>query len=228
MKAFLLAAGLGTRLRPLTDTIPKCMVPIKGKPLLGYWLDMLFASKIIQSAIINTHYLHEKVEDFVSASPYRKKIELVYEKELLGTAGTIFRHQRLFDESPLMLIHADNYSVFNVDAFVSAHENRPQNCRMTMMTFSTDMPETCGIVDLDERGVVRAFYEKITNPPGNLANGAVYILEKEILDDLDPDVFDFSTQVVPRYMGCIYTFENKTYHRDIGTPESYLKAQKFL
>ena len=109
------------------------------------------------------------------------------------------------------------------------HANRPSGCEMTMMTFSTSTPESCGIVELDEYGVVKAFHEKVKNPPGNLANGAVYILEPSIigfLEGLGKRIIDFSTEVLPRYIGRIFTFHNDIYHRDIGTIESYNAALK--
>lgn len=128
-----------------------------------------------------------------------------------------------------MLIHGDNLSRFNVSTFIEWHRNRPQNCEMTMITFYTTMPESCGIVELDEQGVVKAFYEKVQNPPNNLANGAVYILEPEIfnfLENIGKEVIDFSTEVLPHYVKKIFTFHNDVYHRDVGTIESYKIALK--
>jgi mannose-1-phosphate guanylyltransferase len=96
-----------------------------------------------------------------------------------------------------------------------------------MMTYVTPTPETCGIVQLDNHGVVKAFYEKVKDPPGNLANGAVYILEPSVFDFLESfkkNKIDFSTDVLPRYLGRIYTFHNNVYHRDIGNLESYNQA----
>jgi len=78
MNAILLAAGFGTRLRPMTNTIPKCLVPIKGKPLLQIWLERLTAAEI-GSFLINTHYLPEQVEQFISASPLKNKAKLFHE-----------------------------------------------------------------------------------------------------------------------------------------------------
>jgi mannose-1-phosphate guanylyltransferase len=98
-----------------------------------------------------------------------------------------------------------------------------------MMTFSTPDPGSCGIVALDEQGIVRSFHEKVSDPPGNLANGAVYILEPsvfEFLESLGKEVIDFSTEVLPHYMGRIFTFHNNVYHRDIGTMESYEAANR--
>ena len=96
-----------------------------------------------------------------------------------------------------------------------------------MMTFDTDMPQSCGIVELNEQGVVIAFHEKVTNPPGRRANGAVYMLEPEVLEWLEqhPEVSDFSTEVLPRYIDRIATWHNGGVHRDIGTLPALRAAQ---
>ena len=97
-----------------------------------------------------------------------------------------------------------------------------------MMTFRTPTPQSCGIVELDAKGIVTAFHEKVCSPPGNLANGAVYIMDPEVLDAIDAcgvEQPDISVHVIPQFIGRIFTFLNTVYHRDIGTPESYAQAQ---
>ena len=226
MRAMLLAAGLGTRLRPLTDTIPKCLVPIKGRALLGVWLDRL--SQVgVGPFLINTHYLPEQVQAFVASSPYRDKITLSHEKELLGTAGTLIANLQFFEGKDGILIHADNYCLTDFEGFIQAHSKRPSCCLMTMMTFRSDNPQSCGIVELDGRGIVVGFHEKIEKPPSNLANGAVYLLSAELLKLLDTklnSVTDFSTQVLQHLIGRIYTYESREFFIDIGTPEAYRRA----
>ena len=88
MKAMLLAAGLGLRLRPITNKIPKCLVPIKGVPLLGIWLKNMKEAGI-GPFFINTHYLHEQVEDFINTLDFNHEITISKEKELLGTSGNV-------------------------------------------------------------------------------------------------------------------------------------------
>ena len=95
------------------------------------------------------------------------------------------------------------------------------------MLFKTEHPHSCGVVELDARGIVQAFYEKVDDPPGNLANAAVYILEPAVLNmmsKLGKQQIDFSTEVIPEFMGKIFTFRNEAYHRDIGTVSSWLEA----
>ena len=96
-----------------------------------------------------------------------------------------------------------------------------------MMTFHTRNPSTCGIVELDADGVVISFHEKVENPPGNLANGAVYLLEPEVLQWIcdRPEITDFSTQVLPHFIGRIATWYNERTHIDIGSIEALREAQ---
>jgi mannose-1-phosphate guanylyltransferase len=227
LRALLLAAGLGTRLRPITDKIPKCLVPVHGRPLLSYWFDMLFTDGV-ESALVNTHYHAGAVNAFVAESPWCDRVELVYEKQLLGTGGTVLRNREWFAREAFMVVHADNLSRFPVREFIAAHRNRPAVAAMTMMTFDTDAPQTCGIVELDTHGLVQRFHEKVANPPGTRANGAVYIIEPEIVDfigDLGREFVDLSNDVIPHFLGRIATYHNTGYHRDIGTVESLRKAE---
>ena len=97
------------------------------------------------------------------------------------------------------------------------------------MTFRSNTPSTCGIVELDERGVVTGFYEKTESPPGNLANGAIYILSRGLMKNLQRDfsnLTDFSTEILPMLLEKIYTYETKELFIDIGTVESYEKANQ--
>jgi len=223
MRAILLASGYGMRLLPLTDRIPKCLVPIKGKPLLQIWLERLTAADL-GPFLVNTHHLAEQVEVFISKSSYRNQVTLVHEPELLGTAGTLIANLEYFMGEDGLLIHADNYCLADFRAFVRAHQRRPPECVMTMMTFRTDNPSSCGIVELDDRGVVVGFHEKIESPPGNLANGAVYILSAEFLEIMGRDlrdVKDFSNEVLHHFVRKIYCYETAEVFVDVGTPEAY-------
>lgn len=226
MRALLLAAGHGTRLRPLTDTMPKCLVPIHGRALLQIWLDRLTEAGI-GPFLINTHYLPEQVQAFVAGSHYRDRVTLVHEKTLRGTAGTMIANLDFFQGRDALVIHADNYCLADFAAFLRAHESRPAHCVMTMMTFQSETPSSCGIVELDADAVVVGFHEKVADPPGNLANGAVYLLSADLLHTMATDwrgVTDFSTEVLHRLVGRIFTHETEEFFLDIGTPEAYDKA----
>ncbi len=228
MKAIILAAGLGSRLRPLTDSIPKCLVPIRGVPLLGIWLDLLSKAGVTE-ILINLHYRAELVRAYVESTRFIDRITFVYEEKLLGTAGTIKKNSQFFSEESLMVLHADNLSYFDIEQFLLAHIHRPSNTAMTIMSFTTDQAQSCGVFKIDERNITTQFYEKVKNPPSNLANGAIYIIEREVLDFIlqQKDLqLDFSTQVIPQYIGRSYLWHNASFHLDIGSLENLLRAQK--
>jgi mannose-1-phosphate guanylyltransferase len=226
MRALLLAAGRGSRLLPLTATTPKCLVTIDGRPLLDYWLSLLFEAGI-ERVLINTHWLAGLVNDFVKASRWASRIDLVHEDRLLGTGGTVLANRQWLREQPFMLAHADNLTNFDVAGMIAAHRSRPPGHVMTMLGFRTDDPCSCGVLTLDDRDTVVAFHEKVEHPPGNLANGAVYIFEPEVIDVIasrHTPVVDLSTEIIPDLVGRILCVETEGYHRDIGNPESLRRA----
>ena len=227
VRALLLAAGLGTRLRPLTDGWPKSLMPIGERPLLEYWLETLFSAEV-REVLINLHHHSEKVQEFLNRTRFKDWVSSVYEETLLGTAGTLKANKEYFQDCTTLLVHADNWCQCDFTDFLNYHRNhRPKHCSITMMTFESPTPETCGIVETDAEGIVNAFHEKSNNPPGNQANGAVYFLEPEVLKWIDnnPEVSDFSTEVLPHFMGSIATWSNHGIHRDIGALPMLKMAQ---
>lgn len=237
LNVLLLAAGMGTRLRPITQTVPKCMVPILGRPLLDYWIELLCSQEIaapigpLSKIFINTHYLPQSVVDYVNASPHQDMLCTCHEVELMGTAGTMLSLISHFKGYPLLVAHADNLTLFDVNAFVDKYLKRPAGCIATMMTFETDDPKSCGIVDLDAKDIAVGFHEKVENPPGNLANAAVFLFSSEALNVIETlskekNLCDISLDLLPNLIGKMNTFQNKIYHRDIGNTQSLLKAEE--
>jgi mannose-1-phosphate guanylyltransferase len=230
MKVLLLAAGMGSRLRPITDSMPKCMVPIDGRPLLDYWIELLAAHPAITEIIINTHYLPGPVRDYVASSPYKERIRLIHEESLLGTGGTLLSAIPKIIGDDVLVAHADNLTLFDLNAFIHTHQSRPADCLATMMSFETDYPSACGILELDKWGVVTAFHEKVAKPPGKLANAAVFIFSSAALAIIiglqKHGVAEISVDFIPTLLGKIVTFHNDIYHRDIGTPESLAAAER--
>ena len=226
-KALLLAAGLGTRLKPLTDIWPKCLMPIHGRPLLEYWLGILKTAEI-DNVLVNTHYFSEHVDEFLSQPQFVGWVDSVYEENLLGTAGTIKNNTNFCKDNTILLAHADNWTCCDFSDFLYYHHNkRPKDTVMTMMTFTCPNPSECGIVELDHDGIVVGFHEKVKNPPSKLANAAVYLIEPEVVKWIlnHPEANDFSTEVLPRFLGRIATWKNQGIHRDIGTIKMLKEAQ---
>ena len=227
VKALLLAAGLGTRLSPLTDYWPKCLMPIGERPLLEYWLETLYSSDV-DEVLINLHHHSKIVQDFLNRSRFKGWVSSVSEDTLLGTAGTLRANKEYFQDCTTLLVHADNWCQCDFANFLNYHRTHPpKRCPITMMTFESPTPETCGIVEIDDDGVVLAFHEKSNNPPGNQANGAVYLLEPEVIEWIidHPYISDFSTEVIPHFMGRIGSWHNQVIHRDIGSLEMLILAQ---
>ena len=228
-RAILLAAGYGTRLRPITLETPKCLVPIQGIPILGHWLCKLEKAGC-NSVIVNTHYMSEEVEHYLGSwKNTAMKIQAINDPKLLGTAGTLLRNRRFFKGYTGLLIHADNMMEDGLDDFITAHHHRQEECILTMLTFETDSPSSCGIVEIDEKRVVQGFHEKIQYPPGNEANGALYAFDENFIESLSmikPEPSDFSTEVIPKYLGQIQSWRTDKRYMDIGTPKALVSAQE--
>ena len=231
LRALLLAAGLGTRLRPITLNTPKCLVSIGGEPLLGRWLRQLEAVGC-EAVLVNTHHLAEQVQEFLQG--WRRggmTVHAVHEPKLLGTAGTILANQGFFQGATGLIIHADNAMAEDLGGLLQAQRQRPTGCLLTMLTFRTEKPHSCGIVATNERGVVTAFHEKVNDPPGDCANGALYAFDPDFLaflKTLNPQPNDFSTEVIPNLLGRINTWHTSKAFLDIGTPEALKTAQGLI
>ena len=114
---------------------------------------------------------------------------------------------------------------------IFAHKLRSNQCLLTMLTFQTDRPKSCGIVATDSAGIVTDFYEKVDNPPGNCANGALYVFDSPCLEhvlSMSPPPSDFSTEVIPSLLGKIQSWHTHKPYLDIGTPAALAQAQILL
>ena len=228
MNALLLSAGLGVRLRPITNTVPKCLVEIHGIPLLEIWLNRIFNSGMART-VINLHYLAVPVRSFVKQSAWCSQVDLFEEPTLLGTGGTLRATKNMLGDGPFMVVHADNLSNIDLKALCDAHSSRPYNCLITMALFNSEEPQNCGIVERDEKNRVVALHEKIDNPPDCPANAAVYIFEQEVfqfIENIHKHRFDIVEDILPAFMGRIYTYQISGYHRDIGNPTALDRAHK--
>lgn len=227
MKAYLLAAGLGTRLRPITDTVPKCLVPICGRPLLAWWMDLLGSCGVTQ-VLINTHYLPEPVRQFISDNNKKSSVKLieVYEEQLKGSAGTI-RDNRDFVSGcdDFLIVYADNLTNADLAGMIEFH--RTKHTPLTMGLFHTNRPKECGIAALDGDDRITEFVEKPEFPKSDLANAGVYVANKELFGHIPKEgVCDLGKDVLPGLVGRMCGFEIKDYLIDIGTMPNYEKAQE--
>lgn len=227
MKAFLLAAGLGTRLRPLTDTVPKCMLPIDGKPMLYHWFRLLERHGV-SDVLINLHHLPDIVREYVgdfSSSHPGLRTALFYEEDLLGSAGTIKANVRWVEgEREFLIAYADNLTNADLTSLAQFHRNR--NAVLTMGLFHADCPEKCGIATLGDDGLIVDFTEKPENPKSDMANAGLYVASPGLMDYIPDGLADLGYDVLPHLVGKMHGCEIRGYLRDIGTIENYRKAQE--
>lgn len=224
MKGFLLAAGHGTRLRPYTDNTPKCLLPIRGTPMLEIWL-ALCRRYGITDVLVNTHAHASAVKDFVGRWRDGVRVSVVEEQELHGSAGTLLANRDwVVGEHQFWVFYADVLTNANLATMLASH----QTCSVaTLGLYPVPDPQRCGIAALDADGTISSFVEKPATPRGNLAFAGLLLATPELLNSIPQkrgaDIgFDVLPRLVRRMRGyCIPEFV-----LDIGTRENYESAQK--
>jgi mannose-1-phosphate guanylyltransferase len=230
VKAFILAAGLGTRLRSLGLDLPKVMVPIGGQPLLQHHFEML-AAQGVSEFIVNLHYLPEKITGyFGDGSQFGVKITYSPETEILGTAGGVKKMEAALRDGAFLVIYGDNLMRFELAPLVEFHRTR--QALATVALFESPEPWTGGVVKTDAKGRVLRFVEK-PDPKEvstNLINAGIYVLEPAVLDAIPAGQFcDFGKNVFPALLAAkqpVFAMKPKAYIHDVGTPERLAQAQR--
>ena len=225
MKAFLLAAGLGTRLRPLTNNTPKCLLPINNETLLSFWFK-LFDRHGITEVLINSHYLPEQVDHYFSENHFSQKVKICYEPKLLGSAGTVRQNYDFIkDADEYFICYADNLTNANLTAMLKFHRERSPV--LTCALFTPTNLRDCGVVAIDEHGLVVGFEEKPAIPKSKWANAGIFIASPELIRYIpEKTPCDFGYDVMPQLVNHSYGFVLNNFLMDIGTIESYYKAQE--
>ena len=224
MKAFLLAAGNGTRLRPLTDTIPKCLVPIRGKPMLNIWLE-LCARVGIDEVLINLHHRADAVREFLQSVSLPVTVQVVEEPELLGSAGTVAANRSWVEaEREFWVFYAEVLTAVDLSAMLGFHRARGKDA--TLGVYEVDEPSRCGIVETDADGTVRQFVEKPKHPIGNLAFSGLMVAGPALLDAIPATVpADLGYDVFPGLATRMAAYPIREYLLDVGTLRNYEQAQ---
>jgi mannose-1-phosphate guanylyltransferase len=226
MKAFLLAAGLGTRLRPITDTTPKCLLQIGDRTLLDIWLDALSKAGV-DEVLVNTHHLAAAVKAHVAERSTPPTVLLTHERKLLGSAGTLHANRDFVaGEDMFLAINADNLTDFDLGVLVDAHCATAPIA--TMGVFRTPRPSQCGIVEVDADGRVVGFVEKPAYPLSDLANAGIYAFDPRLLDEIPASPpQDIGFDLLPRLVGRARTVAlDGCYFLDIGTPAALAQARE--
>lgn len=232
-KAMILAAGAGTRLRPLTANLPKPMLPVAGRPVLEYTIAWLRYYEVRQVAI-NLHHCPEAVIDyFGDGSAFGVRITYSVEEVILGTAGGVKRLAHFFEE-PFILIYGDVLTDLDLNDLIRFHISQPSTGHMSMTVHRVPNPSAGGVVELDKLGRVTCFMEKPAAKAvrSNLVNAGILIINPEILEYIPSgQFFDFGQDLFPRLLQVgvpIYAWPlpETAFLLDIGTPENYAQTQE--
>jgi mannose-1-phosphate guanylyltransferase len=225
MKAFLLAAGHGTRLRPITDNLPKCLVPIRGVPLLEIWLQSCEAFGI-DEVLINLHAHKDTVLKYLATIRSKVKVTISHERTLLGSAGTLRAHRSWAGSDPCFWVfYGDVLNAVNLARMADFHKKK--NVAATIGVYIVPDPTRCGVVTTDAEGIVRGFVEKPANPTSNLAFSGIMVATPQLLDAI-PEVtpVDIGFHVLPHLINRMAAYKIDEYLIDIGTMENYRSAQE--
>jgi mannose-1-phosphate guanylyltransferase len=225
VKAFLLAAGVGSRLRPLTNSVPKCMIVIDDRPLLDIWLDA-FHRAGVDEVLINLHHLPDVVSRHLASRSIPPAVRTFYEPELLGSAGTLAANRDwIRGEEFFLACNADNLTDFDLRSLIDAHQEH--NPIATLTVFHSERPSAGGVVDLDAVGCVTGFTEKPSNPVSDLTNAGMYAFHPLVLDEVDGlPPKDIGYDLLPRLVGRARAVPVEGYFLDIGTPDAYRRARE--
>jgi len=224
MKAFLLAAGHGTRLRPLTDTIPKCLVPIRGISMLEIWLELCRRAGI-RELFINLHAHADMVRTALASRDVGINVHLSEEQVLLGSAGTLLANRdRVASEPEFWVLYADVLTNLDFSRMLAFHrQSRPA---ATLGLYQVSEPWRCGVAIFDENNVVREFVEKPKQPKSKWAFSGILLGTSELLEAIPREVpSDLGFHVFPRLVNRMLAYTISDYLVDIGTMETYQSAQ---
>ncbi|MAG39964.1 nucleotidyltransferase [Candidatus Pacearchaeota archaeon] len=234
MKAIILCAGKGERLRPLTNNLPKPMLDLGGTPLLEYNLQ-LCKNHGIKEIALNTSYLPQKIRQyFGDGEKLGISLDYSFEPELLGTSGALNNFKEFFDEEDFIVIYGDNLTDINLGSMLKEH--RKQDNIATIFLQKEELPTdktTPGFLIVDENLIIKEIVETPTeeqleryeNIPETLKynNSGIYVLNKRIFDYIPPGFSDFAKDIFPKILDKekIQGFLTKGFYRELGAIERY-------
>ena len=225
MQALVLAGGEGTRLRPLTLTVPKPVMPLAGRPFLTFMLDWL-ARNGVTEAILSCGYRSDAVKAVLGDIRDGMRLRYVVEDEPLGTAGPV---RLAADEGlladRLLVLNGDTLTDLDLTAEVAQHERT--GAEATLALVAVDDTSSYGVVPTGPDGRVEKFLEKTDSPPTNRINAGAYAIERSVVERIEPGrAVSFEREVFPAMAEerTLYGYAAEGYWIDIGTPERYLEA----
>ena len=225
MQALVLAGGEGTRLRPLTYTTPKPVMPLAGRPFLSFMLDWV-RSHGVDEVILSCGFMSEAVKGVLGDIYDGMRLRYVVEEEPLGTAGPL---RLAYDEGVLeergLVLDGDVLTDIDLRAELQQHERT--GAQATLALYPVKDTSSYGVVPTDEEGRVEAFIEKGGgDAPTDRINAGAYVVERELGDAIPAGrAVSFEREIFPSLVGQgLYGYAAAGYWIDIGTPERYLEA----
>jgi len=229
-KAMIMAAGVGSRLDPLTQDVPKPLVPIANRPMMDLLLEKLLSISV-KEVIANTHYKAEKIIEKYKNNNLGINFNYIHEKTLSGTAGGVKKCQFFFDEGEdFLVLSADGLSNADLAAAINSHEKSGAIASLGVKKIALEEIPNFGVVVTDDEGFVTGFQEKppIQDAKSDYINTGIYIFNYKIFDYIPADtLYDFAKNVFPDLLSKdikINTFPVDEYWSDIGTIDQYIQS----
>ncbi|MHB1276190.1 MAG: nucleotidyltransferase family protein, partial [Candidatus Humimicrobiaceae bacterium] len=224
-KAMLLAAGLGTRLRPLTDLISKPMAPIVNKPVMEHIIELLSEHEFGE-IVCNLHWYPEAIKDyFGDGSKWNVNITYSYEPELLGTAGGVKKVEAFFEDRTFIILSGDALTDINLTELMDFHKKKEGIC--TLALTEIDDPSQYGVVITDNDNKITGFQEKplMGESKSRMANSGIYVFEPRIFNHIPfGSFYDFGRDLFPKLLTehiPYYGYKHERYWNDVGSLEQY-------
>jgi mannose-1-phosphate guanylyltransferase len=225
MQALVLAGGEGTRLRPLTYTMPKPVMPLAGRPFLSFMLDWARLHGV-DEVILSCGFMSDDVRRVLGDIYDGMRLRYVVEREPLGTAGPVrLAYDQGVLEERLLVLNGDVLTDMDLTAELAQHERT--GARVTLALYGVEDTTSYGVVPTDDDGRVEAFLEKTADPPTNRINAGAYVVERSVVGERIPAdrPVSFEREVFPGLVGDgLFGYPAAGYWIDIGTPERYLEA----
>ncbi|MFA5839287.1 MAG: NDP-sugar synthase [Candidatus Margulisiibacteriota bacterium] len=229
MKAFIMAAGYGTRLEPLTIAVPKPMVPIVNIPTMQHNVELL-KQHGLKEIVANIHYHPEQIENFFGdGNMFGVSLTYSYEEELLGTAGGVKRMASKIAKvnDTFLVLSSDALTDINLGRLIAYHKEK--KALVTMALCEMEDVSQFGVVERDEEGKILAFQEKPRpeEARSKFVNTGIYVMEPAILDLIPKGHYDFGKQLFPELVANkseIYGYQMVEYWSDVGSLEQYIQA----
>jgi mannose-1-phosphate guanylyltransferase len=225
MKAVVLVGGFGTRLRPLTETVKKELLPLVDRPILDHTLDRLVLHGV-HEVVMSSPYLEEAFHPFIEARGGEPAITWVTEQKPLGTGGAIVNTLEVLGDEPFFALNGDICTDLDLGAMRAFHDDHA--AKVTIALHRVPDARAFGLVDADEQGRVHAFREKPAELVPGLINAGTYLIDPAVLRRWEPDrELSIEREIFPAVIQAgdpVFGFVREAYWMDLGTPEKYLQA----